>query len=166
MLKFCLAAILAVVCVAMPAIAQTVIASDSVVSVPWGDILAGILPALQTLIFGGLLWIAATVAPSFYALLRTAQVEQLMSKALDFGFNAVAGAVKGKTLTVDIGNEVLKEIVAYALVHGGEWVKDFAGTTEQLAEKAFARVPWPADQAKPDFAEIARGANAKAEALI
>lgn len=158
MLKLFLAALAAVFLAAIPALADTPL-GNTVITVPWGDVVAGIVPVLSTLILGGLLWIAQTVAPPLYGILRTAQVEQLMTKAVDFGLNAVAGAAKGQVLTVDVGNEVVKEIVTYGLTHGGQWFIDFAGTPEEIAQKAYARLNLEQSAAKPDFAEIATQAQ-------
>ncbi len=52
------------------------------------------------------------------ALIRTAQVEQLLGRAIDYGINATANAVKGKTLSVDVGHAVAAQAVKYALDYG------------------------------------------------
>lgn len=131
------------------------------ITVPWGDLIIGILPAVQALFLGGVLWLAATFSPPLYAFLRTKQVEQLLNRAGDFAFGVVPGAVKGREVSIDVGNEVLREMLSYALEHGGQWLTDFAGTPTQIAEKAFARIPWPAEMTKPDFAAIADEAVAQ-----
>lgn len=130
----------------------------SIVHIPWGEIVAAILPAVQTLIMGGVLYLAATYYPPVYAFLRTRQAEQLMARGMDFATNAVVGAVKGQTVSVNVGNEVLAEFVAYGLTHGGEWFTQFAGTPAEIAEKGFARISWPVGADKPDFNAIAANA--------
>lgn len=163
MRAFLLAALAAILfCVpGVEALAASLADSTTTVIVPWGDIVGAIMPAAKILFMGGLLWVAMRFAPPLYALMRTAQVEQLMSRAADFAFNAVPGAVKGREVTIDVGNEVLKEMLAYALAHGGEWLTQFAGTPAQIAEKAYARLNLPAEASKPDFEAVANEVTAK-----
>lgn len=168
---FILAALAAAValCLFYPAaaaFAATAVLADgsTIVTIPWGDLVAGILPAAQILFMGGLLWVLSHFAPSLYAILRTAQVEQLMNRALDFAVNAVAGATKGKTLEIDTGNEVLKNALTYVLAHGGGWLQEFAGTPIELAEKLYARLDLPPEATKPDLTRIAAEAVEKAAA--
>ncbi len=161
MTKMFLAAVVAIFFAAIPAVADTPL-GNTVVSIPWGDIVSYILPAIGTLFLGGILWIAQTFAPPVYALLRTAQVEQLMERAKDFGINSVAGAVKGKTLDFNVGNDVLREMLVYILTHKPQWLEDFAGTPEELAQKAFARLDLDGSTSKPDFAEVAVEAQVRA----
>jgi hypothetical protein len=49
---------------------------------------------------------------------------------------------------------VLKEALAYALAHGPELIKSYAGSPLQVAEKLWARLDLPADSQKPDFRTI------------
>lgn len=132
---------------ALPAMAQ-----DTSVSLPIGEIVAYILPTAAMLLFGGILWIAKSVSPSLYAILRTAQTEQLLGRAIDYGINVVYGASKGRELSVDVGNEVLKEALRFTILHGGGWVAEFAGGPHELAQKIYARLNLPETSYRPDFA--------------
>ena len=134
--------------------------APNLVVVPWGDLVAAILPAAEVLFMGALLWVASTFAPPLYAFLRTKQVEQLLNRAGDFAFNSVGGAVKGRELSIEVGNAVLREMLDYALKHGGAWLTEFAGTPIEIAEKAYARLPFPAEATKPDFAAIVNDVTA------
>jgi hypothetical protein len=170
----------------IPAIAQTVgapapvlpvaNATDTIVTVPignWADTALGYL----TLALGGfVVWGFRLLPPQLYAIAMTMRADQLMTKALAYALNSVAGAAKDKVWTVNVRNQVLKEVATYALVHGADAVKAFIGTPADMAEKGFARIAGPVDTAgkqqpsplpdapKPDFDEI--GAQAKSAAVI
>jgi hypothetical protein len=47
-----------------------------------------------------------------------ARVELLLNNAVGYGLNAVQNAVKDKTLTVEVGNEVLAKALQYAVEKG------------------------------------------------
>lgn len=155
-LKIVLAAVAAFFIAAATAFAAE---PGGVVNIPWGEMVSWILPGAGVVLFGGILMIAKAIAPPIYGILRTAQVEQLLANAIAFGVNAVDGAVKGKTLDVPVGNEVLRWALVYAMVHGGEWLNDFAGDSVELAQKIYARFDLPADASAPNFVRIADEAH-------
>lgn len=156
-IRAAIAALIIGVFAAFPALADIVTsapASISTVVIPWGGIVSALTPAVGLLIFGGVMWIAKTIAPALYAILRTAQVEQLLKNAIGFGVNAVPGAVAGKTLSVNVGNDVLAQSLTYAVYHGGAWLQEFAGTPYELAEKLYARLSLEENAAAPDFHDV------------
>lgn len=63
--------------------------------------------------------------------------ERLLRNARDYTLNAVAGAAKGKVVTVDVGNEVLATFVNYVVREGAPWLVKWLGGPEGIRKKAF-----------------------------
>jgi hypothetical protein len=162
------AAIAAFFMLAAPAIAQTIDTTapvvDTVVQVPVGSIADTVLDYVQVAMAGLVIWALRLLPPQLYALAMTMRVDQLLSRAIAYAFNTVAGATEGKVLTVDVRNLVVKEAVTYALVHGGTLVKQFAGTPEELAEKIWSRMDLPQEASRPNLLGISAQASAIADA--
>lgn len=137
---------------------------DTVVTIPYGNWFDTVLDYVQVGLVGLVMWAMRKLPSRIYAILMTMQAEQLLKQAIAFGLNSIAGAAKDKVLTVDVRNQVLKEIVTFALVHGGKAVVEFMGTPADIAEKSFARLDVPADASKPNFVSI--GASAEVAANI
>ena len=93
-------------------------------------------------------WLLASVAmvmlrklpPNIVAIFGNARVELLLNNAVGYGLNAVEGAVKGKVLTVDVGNEVLAKALQYAVDNAPGWLQAWAGGPDGLAKKIWARL--------------------------
>jgi len=120
-------------------IAAPALAAD--VSVPWGDWLAGALAYVRDAVIAvvvaliGLL--AKQLSPAIRDVLLAAKIEQLLTRAADYGIAAVAGAVKGKTMDVKIANEVIAEAMNYAIANA----PDLAGRLgDTLRPKIVARL--------------------------
>jgi hypothetical protein len=94
----------------------------------------------------------------------TMRVDQLLTRAIAYAMNTVAGAAEGKVLTIDVRNLVVKEAVTYALVHGGSLVKRFAGTPEELAEKIWSRMDLPQEASRPNLLGLSAQASTIADA--
>lgn len=148
---------------------------NTLVEVPvgsWIDTALGYL----TLALGGIIaWAFRALPTRIASLLMTLQAEQLMTRALTFAINSVVGATRDKVWTVEIRNQVLRELVTYVLVHGSAAAKSFIGTPAETAEKGFARIDAPTvdavqkpavlpDAPKPDF--VAIGARAEVAATV
>lgn len=178
-MRLIMLAAFAVIFYACPAVAQSIDTGarpvvDTVVTVPvgsWvGDIVtlwgAAIVSYVVYLLRGAM----AGLGPRINAILLTMQADQLMNRALVYAINAVVGATKDKVWTVDVRNQVLKEVVTFALVHGSDAVKGFMGKPPEIAEMGFARIDAPTadaplkpsvlpDAPKPDFVVIAAQAE-------
>jgi hypothetical protein len=95
-----------------------------------------------------LAWILASVAmvmlrklpANIVAIFGNARVELLINNAIGYGLNAVSGAVKGKTLQIDVGNEVLAKALQYAVDNAPAWLQSWAGGPEGLAKKIWGRL--------------------------
>lgn len=126
----------------------TVLAQDTTVTLPWGNWLDAIL--------GQIIMIAGTVATVIVAFAlkfvpatlkayvdeqRIRQVEQLLQNAIGYGLSAVQGAARGKTLDVNVGNEVVATAAQYAIDNGPGWLINWMGGTSGLRDKIVARLP-------------------------
>ena len=149
----------------LPALAQTpipVTVPDTVVTIPYGSWFNIALDYVQVGLVGLVMWALRKLPSRIYAILLTMQAEQLLKQAIAFGLNSIAGATKDKVLSVDLRNQVLKEVVTFVLVHGGKAVVDFMGKPEEIAEKALARLDLPPEASKPNFEMIAAQADVAA----
>jgi len=172
-MRLIMLAAFAVIFYACPAIAQAVDPApvtilpppSTVVQVPVGDWFGTALGYL-TLSLGGIIaWAFRRLPGRISAILLTAQADQLLNRGLVYAMNVVVGATKDKVWTVDVRNQVLKEVVTFALVHGSDAVKNFMGRPAVIAEMGFARIDAPTgdvvqkpnvlpDAPKPDFVAI------------
>ncbi|HTD75196.1 MAG TPA: hypothetical protein VK652_16835 [Steroidobacteraceae bacterium] len=179
-MRLLLAAFAAFFMLAIPAIAQAVDAvvppASTVVQVPvgsWiGDIVTVWGAAIVSYVVYALRGALSNLGPRVSSILLTMQADQLMNRALVYAVNAVVGATKDKVWSIDVRNQVLKEVVTFALVHGSEAVKAFMGAPADIAEMGFSRIDTPAvsgdtapkpsvlpDAPKPDFEAIGQAAE-------
>lgn len=130
-------------------VAPIAVTPTSVVAVPWGDMIATFLGGLQQTIATLLLALATALLamlPKAYAdVIRpwfmTKRVNQLFENAAAAAIGGVVGAVKGRTWSVSVTNDAVRELVKIALTNGAPAVLDFAGrTARSLAEKGLARL--------------------------
>jgi hypothetical protein len=139
----------ALVLAATPALAD----ASTQVSLGWGDVVSTVLtsylvPAAGVALAGVLIAILPAPIKVFFDSQRTAQVEQLLERALGYGAAQVAAAVKGQTLTVDVQNKIVQSALQYAIDHGSaaliNWMGGAAGGTKAdnavIAQKLTARV--------------------------
>ncbi len=108
-------------------------AADNVV-VPVGDWIGQASGAIASIAVAVLSWIAAKWLPAW---VRTYLTEQLLSRAVDYGIAAVAGAAKGKVLEIPVANAVLREAAIYAVDHAPTTAKWLGDT---LTPKLIARL--------------------------
>ena len=115
------------------------------VVVPWGDAVAVAAQAVT----GLLLPLAVTAATAALArlagplrtLVTATLVERLVRNVGDYAVNAVAGAVRGRTLSVPVGSAVIARAVQRGLDEAPAWLVRAAGGREGLAEKVFRSLP-------------------------
>jgi hypothetical protein len=106
----------------------------------WGEIISSCAQAVAW-VLASLAMVAFRKLPAnLVAVFGNARVDLLLNNAIGYGLNAVAGAVKGKTLQVDVGNQVLAQALQYALDHAPGWLQSWAGGPEGLAKKIWARL--------------------------
>lgn len=111
------------------------------VVLPWGDGLVAAAQALTSLLFpvlvAAVVGFAAQVAGPLRFLVTSTLVERLVRNATDYALNAVAGAVRGRTLTIPVGSAVVAQAVERALQQGPDWLVRQAGGRVGIAEKVF-----------------------------
>jgi hypothetical protein len=121
-------------------------AVDGGVSVPWGDFLA----ELFGLILGGaavfatylLRQLPKTVVDALDAFGRITlqkNASEFLELCIGYGINTTQNAVRGKTMSVRVGSEVVERSVEYALRHAPGLVRKMGGLL-QLREKLIARL--------------------------
>ncbi len=115
------------------------------VLLPWGDALALLVQGIG----GVLLPLAITAATAALArltgplrlLVTAALVERLVRNVGDYAVNAVAGAVRGRTLSIPLGSAVIARAVQRALDQAPGWLVKAAGGVDGLGEKVFRSLP-------------------------
>lgn len=118
----------------------------------WGSAAAAVAQAVAYLIGVAAAYALRQLPANIVAIFGNARVELLIQNAIGYGLNAVQGAVKDKTLTVDVGNEVLAKALQYAVDNAPGWLQSWAGGPEGLAKKIWARLnlePAASDAAVP-----------------
>jgi len=122
-------------------------AAERTVIVPWGDWVSSSLTMIGSLpiaevVFG---WIVAVLVkvglPNQMAdLLKSVLTEQVLQKAISYGINAVAGAVKGRQLHVTVANDVVANAVDYVVTNAPDWVVQWLGGAEGIKARILARI--------------------------
>lgn len=139
LLAAAIASALFLVALTLPALAQ-----ETSISVPWGNAVVfvvnnfgEIILAVIGLLFARLLAILPKPVGDF---LKTLRVEQILKRAVDFGIQATEGAAKDKTLTVDVGSEVVARALKYVLDHAPDKLIGWMGGVENIKEMILARL--------------------------
>lgn len=107
--------------VALAVSSSGVLAADTIMtnSAPWGDWVTGILSHIQTVAVAaagtGLTFLGYRLPVIVRPLINAMVQEQWLSRAIDYGFAAVEGAVKGKVLDLKTSNAVIAHAEAYAI---------------------------------------------------
>lgn len=133
----------------------TAYAPDGRVDVPWGDWLSEALKALLALAGALALWLLRRLPSTmvsaldmFAGMMGQGRANELLEKAVAYGVNVTAGAVKGKTLKVEVGNEVMERALEYALRHAPQLVAKLGGIAV-IREKIIARLDLDENAAIP-----------------
>lgn len=123
------------------ALASPAFAQDGAVSVPWGDWVAASLVYVRDLVIAGVValigLLAKNLSPGIRDMILAARVEQLLTRAADYGIAAVGGAVKGKTLDIATTNAVLEQAAEYAIANAPSLAAKLGDT---LRPKLLARL--------------------------
>jgi hypothetical protein len=128
---------------------------DGEVEVPYGDFLADLLTQLLGLAGIAAAWLLRRVPANIVATLDQfagamgqGRVNELLEKAVTYGINTTAGAARGRTLTVKVGNEVAERAFEYALRHAPKLVS-WLGGIQALREMIIARLDLEPDAELP-----------------
>lgn len=120
-------------------------AADTAVTVPWGDWIASAAShSAEILVMIGL-WMLRRLPGQVVAVLQMVRADQLLERAVDYGINAVAGAARGRSLTVDVGSEVAAQALRYAIDNGPGWLVSWMGGEEGVRQKIIARLELVSD---------------------
>lgn len=124
------------------AIAQTVAEKtvDTTIEIPIGEWVSAAGTAIGPLIVIVVGWLIRHIPGQFAAVLSTMRVDQLLEKAISYGINATAGATKGKSLSVDVGSEVLENALQYVVDNGPKMLIKWMGGENGIREKIIARL--------------------------
>lgn len=106
----------------------------------WGTIVSQGAATIASLVLAGLAILARQLPGQFAAVFANSRVQTLVDNAVNYGVNAVADAVKDKTLTVDVGNKVLAEALQYAVDNAPGYLLSWAGGKDGLAKKIWAKL--------------------------
>lgn len=119
-------------------------ASDGLV-LHWGDAAAAAAQGLASLLLPAAIAAAtalvARLAGPLRFLITNTLVERLVRNASDYAINAIAGAVRGQTLSVPLGSAVIAKAVQRALEQAPSWLVAAAGGRAGIAEKVFRALP-------------------------
>jgi hypothetical protein len=124
-------------------------ASDTVVVVPLGSWLERSLMFVRDIIIPGILGVAVFIAGKIYPaailFLRSKYVEQLLTRAVDYGIQATVGATKDKKLEINVGNQVIANALDYAVQQGPTHILNWLGGAEAIRRMIFARLNFEDD---------------------
>ncbi|GJE59749.1 hypothetical protein [Methylobacterium trifolii] len=143
MIRMLTLAALALACASSPVLADAG-APATAVALPWGDWIvafgqtaqAVLTPLLVALVTG----LIARFAPMARYFVSKSVVEGMVRRVTDYALNAVAGAAKGRTLTVPVGSAVIAAAVQRAADQVPGFVVKAAGGLPGIAEKVFRRI--------------------------
>jgi hypothetical protein len=124
-----------------PAFAQAVdVAAETIVTVPYGDWIANSMGLIGWFLAVVIAWALRQLPANIVAVIKTAQVEQVLQRGIDYALNAVAGATKDKVLDADVGNKVIAEALRYVVSLGPKWLIGFLGGEEGIKARIIARL--------------------------
>lgn len=115
-------------------------AGDGTITVPIGSWVGESAGIVATVLAAVVAWGLRFLPASILQILRTAQAEQLLDKAINYGVNAVADATRDKTLSVNVGNAVVAQALQYAIDHGPGWMIGWLGGEAAIRQKIIARL--------------------------
>lgn len=130
----------ALLCAALSIMAPAFAAEAATISVPYGEWISTALQAVAAMAVPVVAWAFRALPASIAGILRTAQVDQLLEKAIAYAINATAGATKDKTLDLRLSNQVVAAAVAYVVNNGPGWVTSWLGGTEGIRQRVIARL--------------------------
>ncbi|GEL44633.1 hypothetical protein MEX01_52240 [Methylorubrum extorquens] len=121
---------------------------DKAVILPWGDWLVALAVSLREPILTILLPIIAAyviqairkVYPWVALFLSQRRVEMMLEAAVGFGLNAVNGAAKGKTLSVNVAVPVIAKGTQYVIDTAPPAVIKAAGGADGIAARIFRKL--------------------------
>jgi hypothetical protein len=134
------APVLAMAADAAPETVAQAVSESTKVTWAWGATVSQAGQAIAWILASFAMVLPRKLPANIVAIFGNARVELLLNNAISYGLNAVQGAVKDKTLSVDVGNEVLAKALQYAVDNAPGWLQTWAGGPEWLAKKIWGRL--------------------------
>ena len=106
----------------------------------WGETVQSSAKALAWILASVAMFLLRQLPANIVAILGNARVELLVNNGINYGINAVSGAVKGKVLELNVGNEVLAKALQYTIDNSPGWLQSWAGGPEGLAKKIWGKL--------------------------
>lgn len=131
-------------------------ATSDTTKVTWayGAVIQQWATALGSLVFAVVMFALRQLPAQVYAVIVSMRADQLLQKGIDYGINAVQGATKDKTLSVDVGNKVLAHAVQYVLDNAPSWLQAWMGGPDQIVKKIFARLNLDSSSTAPSTSAV------------
>lgn len=121
----------------------------AVVTVPLGTWLAsyaaGIQEIVVSLVMGLIAFACRKLPAALGTVIKGVLTQQLVERAIAFGFNTVQGAAEGMKLSVDVRSTVLANALNYAVQHAPEWFIKWVGGTSAIRDHIIALLPQDPD---------------------
>ncbi|QGY02365.1 hypothetical protein MMSR116_11135 [Methylobacterium mesophilicum SR1.6/6] len=135
----------------------------AVVTVPLGTWLAsyaaGIQEIVVSLVMGLIAFACRRLPAAVGSVIKGILTQQLVERAIAFGFNTVQGAAEGMKLSVDVRSTVLANALNYAVAHAPEWFIKWVGGTSAIRDHIIALLPQDADASLAHTTPTAIGAT-------
>ncbi len=134
--------ILSVLAAASPALSA---GAAGALALPWGEwiasalapVTAALVPIAAAAVTAGV----ARVAPWATSILTRERIESAIRAGADYGQNAVAGAVRGRSVSVDLGAAVVAAGTKHVVATSPARVVRKAGGVEGVAARIFRALP-------------------------
>lgn len=115
------------------------------VVVPWGDWLSSTLATLSSafvpIAAAAVTAAVARVAPWAGAILTRQRIEAAIRAGVEFGQNAVAGATRGRSISVEVGPAVVAAATKHVVATMPARLVRGAGGVEGIAQRVFGAMP-------------------------
>ena len=133
------------------------------VVIPVGDWAQALLLTTLSVVTPAVAWALRGLPKHVRWILAAARIEQLLTNALADAINRTAGAVAGKTYTLDTGLDIANKALRYAVENAPSLVREFG--LDSMWAKILARIPFeeavavPADAQPRDRSLLTRAAK-------
>lgn len=125
--------------------ASPVLAGEVAAAIPWGQWLTAALSAASSVLVpvaaAAVTAGVAKVAPWATSILTRQRIESAIRAGVDYGQNAVAGAVRGRSVSVDLGPAVVAAGTKHIVATSPSGVIRKAGGVEGVAARVFRALP-------------------------
>lgn len=125
--------------------AAVVVPEGSQIVIPWGAWLSELASLIASIAFAGIVFALRRLPGQTVAIMQTVRAEQLLQKALDYAATTTAGAVKDKTVSFMVANEMVARAIRYTIENGAPKLVAWMGGEDGIGKKLLARIKVEAD---------------------